>query len=142
MFPQKAITHPLRDSHALPKAQSFLSQPWCPDQKRICLTSKHNPGFESKPAPAGTSHNTHQEPPLPRCPTPGCHLCHRSSLWPGPGLTHRDTTYKQALRPDFLWRLGSSVAQKAPGNSLTHPPSITPKHNEALFSKGSSLLRG
>lgn len=104
-------------------------------------TQGSNPSWA--PLPAGTSHNTHWEGG-PRCPTPGYRLCHRSSLCSEPGLTHRDTTYRRALRPAFLWRLGSSVARNAPGNSLnphTHPHSITPKHNKALFSNGSSPLR-
>lgn len=114
---------------------------WCPFQKRISLTIKHNThnthntGFQSKPGTLTSRLLTRHPPGGHRCPTTRCRLCHGSSNCPDPGLTPRSPTYRQALKPDFPWRLGSSVARNAPGQ-LPYPPASPPNTMRHCFPKG------
>lgn len=106
--------HPLWDSRVLlpvPSTHGVLFN----------LTIKHNTGCQSKPGTLTSRHPTTRPPGGPRCPTTRCCLCHGSSNCPDPGLTPRGLTYRQALEPDFPWRLGSSVARNAPGATPLPP---------------------
>lgn len=106
--------HPLWDSRVLlpvPSTHGVLFN----------LTIEHNTGFQSKPGTLTSRHLTRRPPGGPRCPPTRCCLCHGSSNCPDPGLTPRGPTYRQALEPDFPWRLGSSVARNAPGATPLPP---------------------
>lgn len=134
-------THNGRAAQTSPQWAKAARQTAKHSGKGTCLGLKTHQGLESSSAPPrhtaqekiwrwrGTHHHSSAAPASG--PAAGC---------PDPGLTHRDPTDRQAPSPDFPWKQGGSRSPECP-RQLPCPPSTPPKDNEALFFRGSRLLR-